>query len=92
MQGPFTTVCKSTAFAPRPQVLTSLISLMIPYFFSLAEARAEPLFIDETESSGLAFEHFNGMSGELYFPEMMGSGAALSLCRRRRSRRVTGCR
>jgi hypothetical protein len=37
---------------------------------------AEPLFIDETESSGLAFEHFNGMSGELYFPEMMGSGAA----------------
>ena len=77
MQGPFTTVCRRTAVPPWPQVLTSLISLMILRFFSLSEARAEPLFIDETESSGLAFEHFNGMSGELYFPEMMGSGAAL---------------
>ena len=33
--------------------------------------------MDVTESSGLEFEHFNGMSGALYFPEMMGSGVAL---------------
>ncbi|MCH6573515.1 MAG: hypothetical protein IH809_07725 [Proteobacteria bacterium] len=34
-------------------------------------------FIDITAASGLDFVHFNGMSGELYYAEMMGSGAAL---------------
>ena len=34
-------------------------------------------FVDATADSGLDFVHFNGMSGELYFPEMMGAGAAL---------------
>ena len=40
-------------------------------------ARAEALFVDVTAASGMEFVHFNGMSGELYFPEMMGSGVAL---------------
>ncbi len=38
---------------------------------------AADIFVDATVSTGLSFEHFNGMSGELYFPEMMGSGVAL---------------
>jgi len=38
---------------------------------------AEVLFADATEASRLSFEHFNGMSGALYFPEMMGGGVAL---------------
>ena len=38
--------------------------------------RAE-IFIDRASALGLDFEHFNGMSGETYFAEMMGSGAAL---------------
>jgi hypothetical protein len=40
-------------------------------------AWAADAFVDVTAASGLDFEHFNGMSGELYFPEMMGSGVAL---------------
>ena len=36
-----------------------------------------PFFEDATESTGLDFVHFNGMSGELYFCEMVGPGAAL---------------
>lgn len=36
-----------------------------------------PLFVDVSEAAGLDFIHFNGMSGELYFPEMMGAGVAL---------------
>ena len=36
-----------------------------------------PLFRDVTEASGLDFVHFNGMSGELYYAELMGGGAAL---------------
>jgi hypothetical protein len=33
-----------------------------------------PLFEDIAEKSGLDFVHFNGMSGEYYFPEMTGQG------------------
>ncbi len=35
------------------------------------------LFEDRAAQWGLDFVHFNGMSGELYFSEMMGSGVAL---------------
>ncbi len=34
-------------------------------------------FVDVAENAGLTFVHFNGMSGEHYFNEMMGGGAAL---------------
>jgi hypothetical protein len=37
----------------------------------------EAMFTDSTTESGLDFVHWNGMSGELYFCEMVGSGAAL---------------
>lgn len=37
----------------------------------------DPPFEDVTVESGLDFEHFNGMSGEMYYPEIVGSGAAL---------------
>ena len=33
--------------------------------------------IDQAAEVGLDFVHFNGMSGAYYFPEIMGSGAAL---------------
>ena len=35
------------------------------------------IFTDETASSGLDFKHYNGMTGQYYLPEIMGSGAAL---------------
>ncbi len=35
------------------------------------------LFVDLSEVAGLDFVYFNGMSGRLYFAEMMGGGAAL---------------
>ncbi len=44
---------------------------------SPAGAGAEPPFVDLAAASGLDFEHFNGMSGELYLSEMMGAGAGL---------------
>jgi len=34
-------------------------------------------FTDATAASGLTFTHFNGMSGELYYPEIMPPGVAL---------------
>ena len=38
---------------------------------------AEPLFTDEAERSGIRFTHFNGMTGDLHLPEVMGAGGAL---------------
>ncbi|MBT3890715.1 MAG: CRTAC1 family protein [Planctomycetaceae bacterium] len=35
------------------------------------------LFTEVTHEVGLDFRHYNGMTGELYFPELMGSGTVL---------------
>src|SRR5689334_14931878 len=35
------------------------------------------LLKDVAEQSGLKFQHYNGMTGKFYLPEIMGSGAAL---------------
>jgi len=36
-----------------------------------------PWFVDVTQQAGLNFRHDSGATGELYLPEIMGSGAAL---------------
>src|SRR6516162_4702692 len=43
---------------------------------SQAAAQAE-WFTDRAQASGLDFVHFNGMSGEFYYPEIMAPGVAL---------------
>jgi hypothetical protein len=42
-----------------------------------APATGTPWFVDGAEQSGLTFTHFNGMSGKLYYPEIIAPGAAL---------------
>src|SRR5918994_2161826 len=42
-----------------------------------AKASSLPIFTEVAEQAGLEFQHYNGMSGKLYLPEIMGSGAAL---------------
>jgi tetratricopeptide (TPR) repeat protein len=37
----------------------------------------EAIFIDAAAETGLEFNHFNGMTGQLYLVEMMGPGVAL---------------
>src|SRR5262245_61920171 len=44
--------------------------------FAKADA-PEGWFTDATAESGLTFTHFNRMSGELYYPEIMPPGVAL---------------
>jgi hypothetical protein len=38
---------------------------------------AEDWFVERGKESGISFTHFNGMSGEQYYPEIMGPGVAL---------------
>lgn len=40
-------------------------------------AQPQPPFVEIASKVGLQFTHFNGMSGEFYFPENVGVGAAL---------------
>lgn len=56
-----------------PAVLLMSLFAGVPLTFS--SPRWE--FSDRAAQWGLDFVHFNGMSGRLYFSEMMGSGAAL---------------
>ncbi len=44
---------------------------------SVAFAETSALFSEVAQTSGLDFVHFNGMSGEFYYPEVVGSGGAL---------------
>ena len=50
-------------------------SALLPGFAGAGEG--EVLFSDATETAGLDFRHWNGMSGHLYYPEVVGAGAAL---------------
>ena len=43
----------------------------------VAEQQADDLFHDATEQVGVDFVHFNGMSGRLYYVEVVGAGGAL---------------
>jgi len=44
----------------------------------LTEGRASsPIFDEVVAEVGLKFQHYNGMTGKLFLPEIMGSGAAL---------------
>ena len=42
-----------------------------------AQTKRAPIFKDVAEQAGLKFQHYNGMTGKFYLPEIMGSGAAL---------------
>src|SRR3954463_9557195 len=42
-----------------------------------APRATEPWFSDATESSGLRMTHFNGMTGDFLYPEVMAPGVAL---------------
>lgn len=57
--------CDRAPSGPKPPVAAAKASQL------------QPAFVDVSAASGLDFVHFNGVSGELYMPEMVGSGVAL---------------
>ena len=70
------------AFISTVQVLASVLLLATAFMLNISTVPAADkspvdLFTDESDKSGLVFHHFNGMSGNLFFPEVVGTGAAL---------------
>jgi hypothetical protein len=57
--------------------LAAALACLLTVAAATAESDAGPIFVDAAPPSGLDFVHFNGMSGEFYFPEMTGQGGAL---------------
>src|SRR5262249_17646997 len=47
------------------------------FYSGFPRAAAPDIFIDATEASGVHFVHANGMKGEYYFAEVIGSGVAI---------------
>ncbi|MCB1057606.1 MAG: hypothetical protein KDD11_19065, partial [Acidobacteria bacterium] len=61
---------------PAAGLLVAGLGLFLPTLPAAAAGSAPP-FTEVAAASGLDFVHFNGMSGEYYFPEMTGQGGAL---------------
>ena len=61
--------------APGPALTLTLATAAIAG--SVAAEEEVPLFVDRAAELGVDFVHENGMTGELYFAENMGGGAAL---------------
>jgi hypothetical protein len=55
--------------------LSCLLAFALPYP-QKPESRP-PIFKDVAEQAGLRFQHYNGMTGKFYLPEITGSGGAL---------------
>ncbi|MEE4639964.1 MAG: CRTAC1 family protein [Wenzhouxiangella sp.] len=55
----------------------SLTGLMLLCASASLSAGQDEWFVDVTASAGIDFRYDNGMSGQFYFPEIMGGGAAL---------------
>jgi enediyne biosynthesis protein E4 len=52
-------------------------ALSRPNLFRARPTAADEIFTDRAREAGIDFVHFNGMSGAHFYPEVIGSGAAL---------------
>jgi hypothetical protein len=60
-----------------PVVAAALARATLP---AARASDAPERWFTDADASGLSFTHFNGMSGELYYPEIMPTGVALFDC------------
>ena len=72
MEGRLFYAIRNTHYVSR---LTFHVCLFL-LFVSLTLAAQTPTFTDVTAEAGIDFKHTNGRSGEFYFVEQLGSGAA----------------
>src|SRR5690242_7924954 len=57
-------------------LLVLLIALLIAPFSVMGQQKLV-VFKETAEQVGLKFQHYNGMTGKFYLPEITGSGGAL---------------
>jgi hypothetical protein len=60
-----------------PSPFPSRLAVILALLAAAPVGAAGPIFVDRAGEWGLDFVHFNGMTGEYYFPEMTGQGCAV---------------
>jgi hypothetical protein len=60
-----------------PLYLIVLLAACSPPQPTSSPDQQQDWFVDRTDQSGLTFTHFNGMTGDFYYPEVMPPGIAL---------------
>ena len=55
----------------------AILIVMIPFWLIAATGESSAEFVEVAEALGVDFVHFNGMTGQLYTAEVVGSGVAL---------------
>jgi hypothetical protein len=61
-------------------IVAGVLAACSPEQKASAPGKASPqqeLFVDATEASGIRFQHFNGRTGDFFYPEIIGSGVAV---------------
>ena len=66
-----------TTFITLAFLIPSLLSFALPDQQKPEASKPLPIFKDIAEQVGLKFQHYNGMTGKFYLPEITGSGGAL---------------
>jgi hypothetical protein len=71
-------LCLAPNFHPANSQRINRFGLVAQSIAKTTEGRiSPPIFEEVAEAVGLKFRHYNGMTGKLLLPEIMGSGAAL---------------
>src|SRR6476620_11311776 len=55
----------------------AICQLCPPVYLASQTKISTPIFKEVAEQVGLKFQHYNGMTGKFYLPEITGSGGAL---------------
>src|SRR5437899_7031811 len=66
-----------SANGPGPRASSSREEVVQSTAKTPRERAPQPIFDEVAAETGLKFQHYNGMSGKLFLPEIMGSGVAL---------------
>lgn len=61
-------------------LVLAIVSCLVEFASGLAagqKPKTPPIFNEVSDQTGLKFRHYNGMTGKLFLPEIMGAGVAL---------------
>jgi hypothetical protein len=59
------------------RIIATVLAVLLITPFSVNGQRKQVIFKEVAEQAGLKFQHYNGMTGKFYLPEITGSGGAL---------------
>src|SRR5207245_4095140 len=68
---------RRSANGPGPRARSSREEVVQSTAKTPRESAPQPIFDEVAAETGLKFQHYNGMTGKLFLPEIMGSGVAL---------------